>query len=199
MKISFLSVVIHRVFFIGPERPWRSECLSNIFVLWNVLHLQFVHSFEAEKRILPCSSFIILKIGPISLSPNSSAWFTRASLTVLYPTRTTVFLGPKNTWICSRRFWRAGEHRERHLQTNQKMLGCYHYLNVFKSSSHLKKVSKGLVRSRVSRFPTSGSGFGPGGSFPFFRDLDPEERKYKTRSNSKELLNWCTHTFVAAV
>ncbi len=194
MKISFLSVVIHRVFFIGPERPWRSECLSNIFVLWNVLHLQFVHSFEAEKRILPCSSFIILKIGPISLSPNSSAWFTRASFFIQQGPQ--FFWDPKTLGICSRRFWRAGEHRERHLQTNQKMLGCYHYLNVFKSSSHLKKGVKG---SRVSRFPTSGSGFGPGGSFPFFRDLDPEERKYKTRSNSKELLNWCTHTFVAVV
>ncbi len=55
----------------------------------------------------------------------------KSFLTVLYPARTTVFLGPKNTWKCPRRFWRAGEHRERHLQTNIKMLGCFCYLNVF--------------------------------------------------------------------
>ncbi len=99
--------------------------------------------------------------------------------------RPQIFWNPETLGICSRGFWRAAEHRERHLQTHIKMLGCF--CNLIFSSQVLtsKKVSKGLVRSRVSRFPNSGSGLGPGGSFPFFWDLDPEESKYKTRSNRK--------------
>ncbi len=48
-----------------------------------------------------------------------------------------------------------------------------------------QRLSKGLVRSRVSRFPSSGSGLGPGGSFPSFLDLYSEESRYKTNNNSK--------------
>ncbi len=53
-NLFIFSVVIHiRVYFIDLERPWRSKSLCNIFVLQNFKHLQFAHSFEAEKKKNP--------------------------------------------------------------------------------------------------------------------------------------------------
>ncbi len=185
MKISFLSVVYTEYFSLalrGHEdlNAWA----TSLFCEMSCIYSLYIH-LRQKKESYHVSSFIILKIGPISLSPNSSAWFTRASLTVLYPTRTTVFLGPKNTWICSRRFWRAGEHRERHLQTNQKMLGCYHYLNVFKSSSHLKKGVKGSCKVKGQQVPHQRQRFWSRWLFPFFQRFGSRRKKIQNQKQQQ--------------
>ncbi len=65
------------------------------------------------------------------------------------------------------------------------MLGCFCYLNVFQVKFSPQKRCQRVSWGQGSAGSPPAAGLGPGGSFPSFWDLDPEESKYKTRSNSK--------------
>lgn len=72
-----------------------SQWLSSSFISDALVHIMLCHVCQAD--VLPNPWLKSWNIGLMSLCPNSSAWFTSACLTVLYPARTTTFLGPKCT------------------------------------------------------------------------------------------------------
>lgn len=93
MGTDYPSKFLIHYILTSMKHNWEKHCSQWLSCNSDVLE----HNMQCHADVLPNPWLKSWNMGVMSLSPNSSAWFTSACLTVLYPARTTNFLGPKCT------------------------------------------------------------------------------------------------------